>query len=115
MSQTRPSAKAVTQQIADMFEREQGVPIPRDRIEALGNDQRDPLKRVRRNGGARDLLDAKGIAILWGTRDREAITRLGLGLVGPEEFISYTLKDQDELELLRARGHAELQAPMSLK
>jgi hypothetical protein len=33
-------------------------------VQAAGS-QLDPLKRVRHNGGARDILDREGIDVVW--------------------------------------------------
>ncbi|HZF42425.1 MAG TPA: NaeI family type II restriction endonuclease [Sphingomonadaceae bacterium] len=105
------AARAVAQRLAALFENRQEEPISRQEIAELADEQLDPLKRIRRNGGARDYLDQKGIAVLWGTRDRYVIGEFGLGPVGPDEFISYTPKNQGELDLLWSRGHEKLQSP----
>jgi hypothetical protein len=44
---------------------ETGEVITRDQIVAAAGSQLDPLKRVRRNGGARDILDREGIEVIW--------------------------------------------------
>ena len=75
-------------------------------IQALAQ-QKDYMKRVRRNGGARDLLAPKGIAVLWGQKDRDLIVRLGLGDVTDEEFISYAPTDPQHLSLLRMHEHID--------
>jgi hypothetical protein len=62
------------------------------------------MKRVRRNGGARDILAPLGIAILWGGADRVLITALRLGPVGPDEFISFTPRTPSESTMLRNAG-----------
>lgn len=99
-----------SQRVADLFERRQGVPISRDQVQQVA-DQLDYMKRLRRNGGARDILDEKGIALLWGSGDSYVIGQLGLGPLGPREFISYKPKNEQELALLRAHGHADLRSP----
>jgi hypothetical protein len=75
-------------------------------VEALAN-QLDPLKRIRRNGGARDLLAPKGIAILFGKTDREILNQLGYLTLAGDEFVSHTPKDDRERSLLRAAGHID--------
>jgi hypothetical protein len=87
-----------------MFEQNQGVPISRDDVRRVAN-QLDYMKRIRRNGGARDILDQKRIAILWGSGDRNLIAQLNLGPVSDKEFISYTPRNAQELALIRANGH----------
>jgi hypothetical protein len=95
---------SATRRVADLFERNQGVPISRSQIRKVAN-QLDYMKRIRRNGGARDLLDQKRIAILWGSGDATLISRLKLGLIAKTEFISYAPKNAQELALIRAHGH----------
>jgi hypothetical protein len=93
-----------TKRVAALFEKVQRVPISRVQIQALAQ-QHDYMKRIRRNGGARDLLSSKGIAILRGAKDRDLIARLRLGLVTREEFISYRPTDPIEIEFLRRERH----------
>lgn len=107
MSVKGPSPSA---RLAALFEQHQGVTVPRTQVQQVGS-QLDPLKRLRRNGGARDILDRKGIALLWGKGDRGAIVTLGLGPVLDDEFISYTPQTKAELSMLRQNGHAALHAP----
>lgn len=63
--------------------------------------QDDFMKRVRRNGGARDALAAEGIAILYSETDRELMKALGLRF-GYREFLSFKPKDPKQTQLLRA-------------
>jgi hypothetical protein len=65
------------------------------------------MKRIRRNGGARDILAAKGIALLWGQRDKKLISQLNLGLVAADEFISFKPDTQEQIEILRAAKHID--------
>jgi len=46
------------------FEENIGRKVSRRVIEALLFDQRDPMKRLRENGGAQDLLTPKGIRLV---------------------------------------------------
>lgn len=69
--------------------------------------QDDYMKRVRRNGGARDILAADGIAILWGQKHRDLILQLGLPCIGPEEFISYKPTSSSHVALLRSAGEID--------
>lgn len=55
----------------------------------------------------RDILAPKGIAILSGTYDKQAIEALGLGLVTREEFISLSPRTNDEAVYLRSIGHID--------
>lgn len=93
-----------TGRLAMLFERVQKRPISRNVVEGLGQ-QKDAMKRIRKNGGARDRLSAKGIALLWGRNDQELIRLLGLPRCGADEFISYRPVEPDDIDLLRRAGH----------
>ena len=95
-----------TARLAALFEAVQKRPISRVIVQAIAQ-QDDYMRRVRRNGGARDVLAPKGIAILWGTGDKRLIEKLKLGPVGPEEFISYRPTNPAEIALLRNAGHID--------
>lgn len=68
--------------------------------------QDDFMKRIRRNGGARDNLAPKGIAILYSETDRALMQQLGLSF-GTREFVSYKPKSEAEANLLRGAGHID--------
>jgi hypothetical protein len=65
----------------------QRIPISRKIIVALAQ-QDDPLKRLRKNGGARDQLQREGIVVLSGKTQKKAIAEAGLGFCRPDQFIS---------------------------
>ncbi len=90
--------------VAELFRHLQGVPIPRSAIAAIAA-QLDPLKRVRANGGARDILRPEGIAILWGSKDRALIAALDLPGILSDEFISFTPSTASQAAMLQAAGH----------
>jgi|SRR6185437_6622515 len=92
--------------VAALFKAVQKQPISRLIVQAVAQ-QHDYMKRVRRNGGARDLLAPIGIAILWGQADRALIEALNLGHVAPEEFISYLPISPPEIALLKNAGHID--------
>lgn len=92
--------------VAELFRNVQNTPIPRSAIPAIA-PQLDPLKRVRKNGGARDILRPEGIAILWGRKDRETIAELGLGPVLSDEFISVAPDNEHDLSILRREDHLD--------
>jgi hypothetical protein len=52
-----------TNRAAEFFELHLGIPIERSIVQSLLFDQKDYMKRLRSNGGARDLLSRKGIAL----------------------------------------------------
>ncbi len=66
--------------------------------------QHDYMKRLRRNGGARDRLVELGIALLSGRTDSALIMALKLGPVTGEEFISLAPETPEEWKLIRASG-----------
>lgn len=78
-----------TDRVAMLFRLHQRIPISRKLIVALAQ-QDDPMKRLRKNGGARDQLDLEGICILSGKKrkDRRLMEDAGLPLCKPDEFIS---------------------------
>lgn len=100
------SHRGGAQRIADLFVALQRTPIPRSAILAVA-PQLDPLKRVRANGGARDLLRPQGLAILWGQGDRELIQKIGIGRILSDEFISIAPANPEERLLLREYGHLD--------
>ena len=88
-----------------LFERYLEVAISRVQIEAVAA-QDDFMKRIRRNGGARDILAPKGIAILYSETDRDLMLELEMKF-GSREFMSYKPKNTAEIELLRAADHID--------
>ena len=89
-----------------LFRAVQSRPISRLLVQAVAQ-QDDYMKRIRRNGGARDLLAPEGIAVLWGQKDRNLIRQLGLPDCGPDEFISYKPVEPQGIALLREAGHID--------
>jgi len=97
--------KGGTARLATLFERCIGTPVSRVLIAGIAA-QDDFMKRIRRNGGARDILAPKQIAILYSETDREVMRKLGLTF-GSREFISFRPTRPDEVELLKAAGHID--------
>jgi hypothetical protein len=91
--------------LAMLFERYLEVPLSRVQIQAIAA-QDDFMKRLRKDGGARDILAPKGIAILYSEIDRDLMHRLGITF-GYREFVSYKAKTEAEAQLLRAAGHID--------
>jgi hypothetical protein len=92
--------------LATLFRNVQRKAISRLIVQAIVQ-QDDYMKRIRRNGGARDILAPEGIAILWGQKDRAIITDLSLGRCGADEFISVQPSEPAEVQLLRAANHID--------
>ncbi len=91
-----------TKRLAALFEACLGMPISRIQVAAVAA-QDDYMKRLRRNGGARDILAKKGIAILYSGIDRELMLKLGLKF-GHREFVSHRPANADEAHMLRVAG-----------
>lgn len=73
-------------------------------IEGLLFDQKDYMKRIRGNQGARDILAREQIAILSGIFRRDPIARFHLPHCGKDEFIA-TRYDSAQEEILRESGY----------
>ncbi|OJT17512.1 hypothetical protein BO221_45770 [Archangium sp. Cb G35] len=80
------------------------VPMHRTVIHALLFDQDDFMKRLRENGGARDVLKAEGIALLSGSYDAGLIAKLGLPHTGAGEMISAAPRTAAERRLMRLQN-----------
>jgi hypothetical protein len=91
------------ERVETLFREVQRRPIHRDTIQAVAQ-QKDYMKRLRKNGGARDRLAEEGIAILSRKYGAELIELLKLGPVGRDEFISIRPASDEERLLLRRAG-----------
>ena len=94
-----------TRRLAALFENCLGMPISRVQVAAIAA-QDDFMKRVRRNGGARDILAPKGIGILYSETDRSLMQALGLSF-GYREFVSHRPISDREAMMLRQAGHID--------
>lgn len=94
-----------TDRLTTLFENCLETPVSRVLIASIAA-QDDFMKRIRRNGGARDKLAPKGIAVLYSETDRSVMQQLGLSF-GTREFVSYKPKNEDEAKLLRDAGHID--------
>ena len=94
------------ERLAILFRHMQRTPVSRLLVQAVAQ-QDDYMKRIRRNGGARDILAPVGIAILWGQKDKALIEALKLPTCGPDEFISVKPETESHKALLRDAGHID--------
>jgi Restriction endonuclease NaeI len=94
-----------TRRLATLFENCLGLPVSRVQVAAIAA-QDDFMKRIRRNGGARDILAPKGIAILYSETDRILLQELGLSC-GYREFVSHKPSNEFEAALLKQAGHID--------
>jgi hypothetical protein len=92
-----------TKRVDSLFRLVQGKPISRSHILGVA-PQKDAMKRLRKNGGARDKLARDGIALLSGNYDKALIRKLGLPTCKKDEFISYAPTKDSDKALLRAAG-----------
>jgi hypothetical protein len=85
------------QKVNELFRRATGQRVSRAAVETVAR-QRDPMKRVRANGGARQHLAPEGIAIFGGDYrwQREVAVHLGLPGPGEGEFVSCYLARADD-------------------
>lgn len=70
-------------------------------VEALLFDQKDPLKRLRENKGAPDILRPQGIWLLSGKFNSTLLNRLGFG-VASDEFVAIRPTSSSEENLLKS-------------
>ena len=84
-----------------------GIPISRHVLEGLGSSQLDPMKRLRKNGGARDPLSREGIALLSGQYNGRQIAELGLPQCKKDEWISFKSETVEQRAMLREAGLIE--------
>lgn len=80
---------------AQFFRENQDKVIHRTVLQALLFDQKDYMKRVRGNGGARDVLKKEGAVILSGYYHSRLIESLGLPHCNPDEFVSHNCSPEE--------------------
>lgn len=79
------------------------LPVHRSVIQSLLL-QHDYMKRVRANGGARDVLRERGIALLSGVYDNGLLAQLHIPIIDSEEMISVEPNTPAERQLMVNRG-----------
>lgn len=90
-----------TKRAAQFFRENIGRPVHRSVIQALLFDQRDYMKRLRGNQGARDILRTEGIALLSGFYDKAALRILKAPRTGDDEMIAVSPRNETDLSYLR--------------
>lgn len=96
--------KGGSKRAAAFFRENPGIAIHRTIVEGLLFDQKDYMKRIRGNQGARDILRSENIAILSGAYRSDPISRLGLPPCSREEFIAVKYDDNGR-QLLEDSGY----------
>jgi len=82
------SPRGGSTRLANLFRSFQGEIITRRLVECVAR-QKDYMKRVRGNGGARDILASEGLQILWGgnLEDKKQLKSLGFKGINTEHFV----------------------------
>lgn len=93
-----------TVRAAEFFRQNLQKIVPREVVEALLFDQKDPMKRLRGNQGARDILRAEGIALLSGVYGNRVLDQLRLPRLSGDEFIAIEPEKEEERRILRTEN-----------
>ncbi|WP_424970644.1 NaeI family type II restriction endonuclease [Dinoroseobacter sp. S76] len=93
-----------TARAAEFFRQNLRTVVPREVAEALLFDQKDPMKRLRGNQGARDVLRIEGIALLSGVYGNRVLAQLDLPWLSGDEFIAIAPRTEEERRILRAEN-----------
>ncbi|MHA7777097.1 NaeI family type II restriction endonuclease [Roseibium sp. M-1] len=80
---------------AQFFRENLGTIVHRSVLQGLLFDQKDYMKRVRGNGGARDILFSEKIALLSGYYHSRIISEFNLGNCGRDEFVSWKCSEAE--------------------
>lgn len=90
-----------TRRACAFFRENPNIVVDRSVIQALLYDQKDYMKRLRANQGARDELRKEGIALLSGTYDAVILNQLGFGDIQEDEWIAVHPNDEAQRNILR--------------
>jgi len=96
--------KGGSKRAAAFFRDNLWMPVHRSIIQSLLFDQNDYMKRVRGNGGARDILRKEAIALLSWTYHKELFRLFGLADSTKDDFIAIKGRTPKEIVLLREKG-----------
>ena len=86
------------------FEENLRRPVHRTVVQALLHDQLDYMKRLRGNGGAKDVLRDRRIALLSGTYFNPLLESLGIGRIQTDEHIAVEARTPQEERILTEAG-----------
>lgn len=89
-----------TTRAADFFRANIDKVVPREVVQALLHDQLDPLKRLRKNQGARGVLEPEGIALLSGSFGRKVLQALGRPEIANDAFLAIVPRNDAERRTL---------------
>lgn len=100
----RKEIKGGTKRASEFFRANLEVPVHRKVIQSLLYPQVDYMKRIRDNGGARDVLMPEGIALLSGSYDNAKLLELGRTTIGRDEIIAIKPRSPEEYETFQRLG-----------
>lgn len=89
---------------ATFFSENLRKPIHRNVVSALLWEQKDAPKRLRSNGGAKDILKGQKIALMSGNYFNGTLDALGLSAIGRDEFIAVDVQNKTEETILKSAG-----------
>jgi hypothetical protein len=88
---------------AQFFRENSNVRVHRSIIQSLLFDQRDYMKRLRSNGGARDILRLEGVALLSGAFDQLTLKSLSHEATRKDEWIAVRPRTALEARALKEK------------
>ena len=99
------AGRSGNQRMTTLFREVQDVPISRDVVAAVAQQQ-DFMRRIRsdKGRGARDHLAREGIVLLSGQYDAPLIAALGLPHCTGSEFISHSVTSEKDVALAAQHG-----------
>lgn len=100
--------KGGSRRAAMFFSENLRKPVHRSIVLALLHDQLDPIKRLRGNKGAKDILRPVGIGLLSGVYFNPTLERLGLPRIANDEFIAVDARNETEREILQIAAESKL-------
>lgn len=75
--------------------------IHRSVLLGLLHDQLDPMKRLRGNGGVRDVLAKEGIVVFSGAYDAKMIEKMSAPRCSKDEFVATHVGEEEALRIAR--------------
>lgn len=93
-----------TKRAAEFFRKNLGRIVPREVVEALLYDQKDPMKRLRGNQGARDVLRKEGIALLSDIYGNRILASLNMPILRGDSFMAVEPCNDQQREILLLEG-----------
>ena len=97
------SGQSGVERICRLFKTVPDVPVARKIIVDTAR-QLDSLKRIRKNGGARDQMLKDGFLLLSGKYDRELIDELKIGPCSSNEFVAHHIAGAAEIKIAAKFG-----------